>query len=105
MKTVTFDENKWVMVPKEPTEDMVIAGFESEPDESFSEPEEWEAYEAMSGCQQAAHKAKLCWASMLAAAPSIPSICNRDEFAEKKQTVCDEMKMGSRATKHRFKID
>lgn len=59
----------WVMVPKEPTEDMVIAGFESKPNESFSELGEWEAYEAMSGCQQAAHRAKLCWAAMLAAAP------------------------------------
>ncbi|WP_186436517.1 hypothetical protein [Enterobacter chengduensis] len=29
----------------------------------------WEAYEAMSGCQQAAHRAKLCWSAMLTAAP------------------------------------
>jgi|GEM_PF-3008688 len=57
------------LVPVEPTEGMVIAGFESEPDESFSTDEEWEAYEAMSGCQQAAHRAKLCYAAMLAAAP------------------------------------
>ncbi len=59
----------WVMVPVEPTEDMIIAGFESEPDESFSKPEEWEKYEAMSGCQQAAHRARLCWSAMVAAAP------------------------------------
>lgn len=61
--------NGWIAVPIEPTEDMIIAGFESAPNEDFSEPEEWEAYAAMSGCQQAAHKARLCWAAMLAAAP------------------------------------
>ncbi|WP_312112027.1 hypothetical protein [Pantoea septica] len=62
----------WKLVPVEPTEKMVIDGFESAPDESFSKPEEWEAYEAMSGCQQAAHRAKLCYAAMLAAAPEKP---------------------------------
>lgn len=59
----------WVLVPVEPTEHMIVNGFESEPDESFSDAEEWEAYDAMSGCQQAAHRAKLCWAAMIAAAP------------------------------------
>ncbi|EBF0275039.1 hypothetical protein DB992_12495 [Salmonella enterica] len=59
----------WVMLPVDPTEKMIIAGFESEPDEFFSEEKEWETYEAMSGCQQAAHRAKLCYAAMLAAAP------------------------------------
>ena len=59
----------WVAVPVEPTEDMIVNGFESEPDESFSDEKEWEAYEAMSGCQQAAHRAKLCWAAMIAVAP------------------------------------
>ena len=59
----------WVMAPVEPTEDMIVNGFESEPDESFSDEREWEAYDAMSGCQQAAHRAKLCWAAMIAAAP------------------------------------
>ncbi|WP_449555249.1 hypothetical protein [Lelliottia amnigena] len=59
----------WVMVPVDPTEDMIIQGFESEPDESFSEEKDWLTYEAMSGCQQAAHRAKLCWAAMIAAAP------------------------------------
>jgi hypothetical protein len=58
----------WKLVPIEPTETMVVAGFESWPDEFFSSPEEWEAFDAMSGCQQAAHKAKLCYAAMLAAA-------------------------------------
>ncbi|MCL8152843.1 hypothetical protein [Enterobacter roggenkampii] len=61
----------WVMVPVEPTEDMIVNGFESEPDESFSDEREWEAYDAMSGCQQAAHRAKLCWAAMIAAAPKL----------------------------------
>lgn len=61
----------WVMVPVEPTEDMIVNGFESEPDESFSDEKEWEAYDAMSGCQQAAHRAKLCWAAMIAAAPKL----------------------------------
>ncbi|WP_447723243.1 DUF551 domain-containing protein [Enterobacter asburiae] len=59
----------WVLVPVEPTDDMIVNGFESEPDESFSDEEVWEAYDAMSGCQQAAHRAKLCWAAMIAAAP------------------------------------
>ncbi len=59
----------WVAVPVEPTEDMIVNGFESEPDESFSDEKEWEAYDAMSGCQQAAHRAKLCWAAMIAVAP------------------------------------
>lgn len=61
----------WVAVPVEPTEDMIVNGFESEPDESFSDAEVWEAYDAMSGCQQAAHRAKLCWAAMIAAAPKL----------------------------------
>jgi hypothetical protein len=59
----------WVMVPVEPTDDMIVNGFESEPDESFSDEKEWEAYDAMSGCQQAAHRAKLCYAAMITAAP------------------------------------
>ncbi|MFT1608014.1 hypothetical protein ACM7S2_10345, partial [Enterobacter hormaechei] len=59
----------WVMVPIEPTEHMIVEGFESEPDEFFSDAEVWETYDAMSGCQQAAHRAKLCWAAMIKAAP------------------------------------
>lgn len=62
----------WKLVPVEPTEGMIIDGFESEPDEDFSEPEAWAEYEAMSGCQQAAHRAKLCWAAMFSAAPTAP---------------------------------
>lgn len=60
----------WVMVPIEPTEHMIVEGFESEPDESFSDPDVWEEYQAMSGCRQAAHRAKLCWAAMIAAVPT-----------------------------------
>lgn len=59
----------WVMVPIEPTEDMIVQGFESEPDESFSDEKEWEEYDAMSGCQKAAHRAELCWNAMIASAP------------------------------------
>ena len=57
----------WVAVPVEPTEHMIVEGFESEPDEFFSDAELWEAYNAMTGCHQAAHRAKLCWAAMIAA--------------------------------------
>lgn len=60
----------WVMVPIEPTEKMIIEGFESEPDEFFSKTEEWKDYQEMSGCEQAAHRAKLCWAAMIAAVPT-----------------------------------
>ncbi|MEB2511275.1 hypothetical protein SB379_19910 [Burkholderia multivorans] len=59
----------WKLVPIEPTESMVVDGFESWPDQFFSDPEVWAAYEKMTGCQQAAHKARLCYAAMLAAAP------------------------------------
>ena len=61
----------WVVVPVEPTEHMIVEGFESEPDEFFSDEEVWEAYDAMSGCQQAAHRAKLCYAAMIKAAPKL----------------------------------
>lgn len=59
----------WKLVPIVPTEKMVVEGFESAPDPHFSEPEIWEEYEAMSGCQQAAFRAELCWAAMLDVAP------------------------------------
>lgn len=59
----------YALVPIVPTEDMVINGFESEPDEDFSDPDVWEEYQSMSGCQQAALRAKLCWEAMVAAAP------------------------------------
>ncbi|MEO8644593.1 hypothetical protein [Pseudomonas sp.] len=63
---------QWKLVPVEPTETMVINGFESEPDECFCDEEVWEQYQEMSGCQQAAFRAKLCWAAMLASAPAPP---------------------------------
>jgi hypothetical protein len=64
--------NGWVIVPVEPTDKMIVEGFESAPDEDFSDPKVWAEYETMSGCQQAAHRAKLCWAAMLSAAPIAP---------------------------------
>ncbi|MBU9534745.1 hypothetical protein KTE49_30405, partial [Burkholderia multivorans] len=63
----------WKLVPIEPTESMVVNGFESWPDEFFSDPEVWDAFEKMTGCQQAAHKAQLCYAAMLASAPQPPA--------------------------------
>jgi hypothetical protein len=64
--------SQWKLVPVEPTETMVINGFESVPDECFTDEEVWEQYQEMSGCQQAAFRAKLCWAAMLASAPEPP---------------------------------
>lgn len=58
----------WVAVPVEPTEKMVIEGFESAPHPLF-QPADWDKYQTMSGCEQAAHRAKLCWAAMIKAAP------------------------------------
>lgn len=62
----------WKLVPVEPSEKMIVEGFESRPDEDFSDPEEWEEYSQMSGCEQAAYRAQRCWAAMLAASPGIP---------------------------------
>lgn len=59
----------WQLVPIVPTEDMVINGFESEPDPHFSDEKEWGEYNALSGCRQAARRAELCWAAMIEAAP------------------------------------
>lgn len=59
----------WKLVPIEATEEMLIDGFESEPDEGFSEEAEWEKYQSMNGCEKAKHRARLCWSAMLAAAP------------------------------------
>ncbi len=64
--------SQWKLVPVEPTETMVINGFESVPDECFTDEEVWEQYQEMSGCQQAAFRAKLCWAAMIASAPAPP---------------------------------
>ncbi len=59
----------YALVPVKPTEDMVIAGFEAELREEFRNPDAWETYEGMSGCEQAALRAKWCWAAMVAAVP------------------------------------
>lgn len=90
----------WVAVPVEPTESMVIAGFEAELREEFRDPEAWEAFEAMSGCEQAAHRAKLSWAAMIKAAPQ-QEASNR--IQEERVKIQEEMAMGARLTKHRFK--
>ncbi|MBJ7371842.1 MAG: hypothetical protein JHD19_10390 [Pseudomonas sp.] len=84
--------SQWKLVPVEPTETMVINGFESEPDQCFSDEEVWEQYQEMSGCQQAAFRAKLCWAAMVGSAPApttawVPEIIAYhvvDEFGQKK---------------------
>lgn len=69
LQTVTFDASQWKLVPIEPTEDMIIAGFESVPDRGFDRDDYPEEYDDMSGCQQAAFRAKRCYAAMLNVAP------------------------------------
>lgn len=64
----------YALVPVNPTEDMIIEGFESAPDKFFSDENVWTEYEKMSGCQKAAHRARLCWNAMLAAAPKLENI-------------------------------
>lgn len=64
----------YILVPIVPTEDMIINGFESVPDPHFSDEKEWKEYEALSGCRKAAHRAKLCWAAMIKAAPKQENI-------------------------------
>ena len=66
--------NGYVLVPIVPTEDMIINGFESVPDPHFSDEKEWEEYEALSGCRQAARRAELCWSAMIKAAPKQENI-------------------------------
>ena len=86
--------NQWKLVPVEPTETMVINGFESVPDECFTDEEVWDQYQAMSGCQQAAFRAKLCWAAMLASAPAAPqaeldpAIAERDATPKPDPALC-----------------
>jgi hypothetical protein len=65
------------LVPVIPTEDMVIAGFESEPDPFFGTQSDWDAYRAMSGCQQAAYRVRMCWTAMLDNAPK-PSAASKN---------------------------
>ena len=86
--------SQWKLVPVEPTETMVINGFESVPDECFTDEEVWDQYQAMSGCQQAAFRAKLCWAAMLASAPAAPqaeldpAIAERDATPKPDPALC-----------------
>ncbi len=61
----------YVLVPIVPTEDMIINGFESEPDPHFSDEKEWEEYKSLSGCRQAARRAELCWAAMIKASQKL----------------------------------
>lgn len=83
MKNVTYDDTQWKLVPVEPTERMVVAGFESKPDECFSPLDEWKSFQEMTGCQQSAHVAKLCWAAMLAAAPTLPAVGQAQQDVDK----------------------
>jgi hypothetical protein len=62
----------YVLVPVEPTDEMLGDGAESRPMLPFTPLGEWEAFEAMSGCEQGRHKARLCWSAMLAARPEVP---------------------------------
>ena len=86
--------SQWKLVPVEPTETMVINGFESVPDECFTDEEVWEQYQAISGCQQAAFRAKLCWAAMLASAPAAPqaeldpAVAERDATPKPDPVLC-----------------
>lgn len=73
LHTITYDDATHAVVPKEPTERMIVDGFESAPDKFFSPEEEWERYSAMTGCQQAAYRAHKCWNAMLEAAPQSKS--------------------------------
>ena len=59
----------WKIVPIEPDEAMIVAGFESAPDKIFDGENYPAEYDDMSGCQKAAFRAKRCYAAMLNAAP------------------------------------
>lgn len=61
----------YALVPIEPTENMVIHGFESKPSAFNSSVEEVEEFESMSGCQQAAYQAERCWKAMIAEAQKL----------------------------------
>lgn len=74
MKTVTYDERVWKLVPVEPTQKMIVEGFESEPNDYFTDQNELERYKALSGCRQAAYRASKCWSAMLKAAPTPPEV-------------------------------
>ena len=69
-----FIPEGYALVPIEPTETMVIAGFESKPSAFNSDTDELEKYEAMSGCEEAAHRAKLCWKAMINEAEKVKPV-------------------------------
>lgn len=82
----------WQWVPVEPNIGMVTSGFESAPDEFFSPTEEWAAYAEMTGCQKAAHRARLCYAAMLAAAPCAPGTSEAPNDPGQVQSIADRIK-------------
>ena len=61
MKTITYDESKWKLVPVEPTEEMLRAGVDAAIAQKNSRP--W--------CPP-------CYRAMLAAAPSAPATVQGD---------------------------
>lgn len=92
----------WQLVPVEPTEDMVVDGFESAPCEGFTSLDEWEKFEAMSGCQQSTHRARLCYAAMLAATPTPPAAApDADERAVDRFATAMKAKMAVSSAKGR----
>ena len=61
MKTVTYDETKWVLVPVEPTDEMVEAAWDSDAADYVGE-------------HKRIHSLGLAWSAMLAAAPSAQGV-------------------------------
>ena len=66
MKTVTFDETKWKLVPIKPIEEMTIKGSESKHNFNFDFPSDFEEW---SGCKQGHYIANRCYEAMIAVAP------------------------------------
>lgn len=75
IQTITIDLDTHVVVPREPTEKMIIDGFESNPENSWDE-EIAENFRQMSGCQGAAYRARLCYEAMLNIAPAFTQSSN-----------------------------
>ena len=61
MKTVTYDETKWVLVPVEPTDEMVEAAWDSDAADYVGE-------------HKRIHSLGLAWSAMIAAAPSAQGV-------------------------------
>lgn len=87
MKTVTYDDALWSLVPVEPTEKMIVEGFESEPNDYFTDQNELERYKALSGCRQAAYRASKCWSAMLRAAPTSPEVEQARPVVNQQMTI------------------